>query len=145
MATSSDSDVDVTRLASELRDVLGRLIRRLRAHNRRFGMTQAAVLGRLDRCGAQSIGELASAERVRPQSMSQTLCDLEADGFIERRADESDGRRTLIALTDEGREALLEERALREGWLARSIETLTPADQALLVDAVEVLNHVSEL
>ena len=103
------------------------------------------MLGRLDRCGPQSIGELASAERVRPQSMSQTLGDLEADGFIERRADETDGRRTLIALTDEGRAALLEERALREGWLASSIETLTPADRALLVDAVSVLDRLSEL
>ena len=145
MATRSESDVDVTQLASELRVVLGRLNRRLRAHHRHFGMTQAAVLSRLDRCGPQSIGELASAERVRPQSMSQTLCDLEADGYIERRADRRDGRRTLIAMTDEGRAALLEERALREGWLAGSIDTLTPADRELLVDAVEVLERLSEL
>jgi DNA-binding MarR family transcriptional regulator len=146
MATHSETNNKATaELASELRVVLGRLMRRLRAHHRHFGLTQAAVLGRLDRCGPQSIGELASAERVRPQSMSQTLGDLEADGFIERRADETDGRRTLIALTDEGRAALLEERALREGWLASSIETLTPADRALLVDAVSVLDRLSEL
>src|SRR5215472_8416175 len=145
MATPSEIDVETAQLASELRVVLGRLSRRLRAHHRRFGLTQAAVLGRLDRCGAQSIGELASAERVRPQSMSQTLGDLEADGFIERRADEKDGRRTLVALTDEGRAALLEERALREGWLARSIETLTPAERAQLADVVAVLERLSEL
>jgi len=146
MATSGETDVDATtELASELRVVLGRLSRRLRAHHRRFGLTQAAVLGRLDRCGPQSIGELATAERVRPQSMSQTLADLEADRFIERRADERDGRRTMIALTDEGRAALLEERALREGWLARSLETLTPAERAQLTEAVKVLERLSEL
>jgi len=145
MATPSETDVETAQLASELRVVLGRLNRRLRAHHRHFGLTQAAVLGRLDRCGAQSIGELASAERVRPQSMSQTLGDLEADGFIERRPDEKDGRRTLVALTDEGRAALLEERALREGWLARSIETLTPAERTQLADVVAVLERLSEL
>src|ERR1700689_1216834 len=71
---------DTTPLAGELRVVMGRLIRRLRAeHGAGFGMTQAAVLGRLDREGSQSIGDLAGAERVRPQSMSQMLADLEAD------------------------------------------------------------------
>ena len=146
MATRSETEIEATaQLASELRIVLGRLSRRLREHHRHFGLTQGAVLGRLDRCGPQSIGELASAERVRPQSMSQSLAELETDRFIERRADEKDGRRTLIALTDEGRAALLEERALREGWLARSIETLTPADRALLADALSVLERLSEL
>jgi len=145
MATRSESDVEVPQLASELRVVLGRLSRQLRAHQRQFGLTQAAVLSRLDRCGPQSIGELAGAERVRPQSMSQTLGDLEADHFIERRADQKDGRRTLIALTDQGRAALLEERALREGWLARALETLSPAERALLADAVSVLERLSDL
>lgn len=135
---------DAAELASELRIVLGRLIRRMRAQHRRFGLTQAAVVGRLDRCGTQSIGELASAERVRPQSMSQTLADLEADNFIERRPDAQDGRRTLVVLTDEGRAALLEDRALREGSLARSIEELAPAERALLADAIKVLEHLSE-
>ena len=54
--------------------MLGRLIRRLRAENR-FPLSQGAVLGRLDREGAQSIGDLATAERVRPQSMTQTVDD----------------------------------------------------------------------
>src|SRR5215475_13911644 len=132
MATRSEPEIEATaQLASELRIVLGRISRRLREHHRHFGMTQAAVLGRLDRCGPQSIGELATAERVRPQSMSQTLGDLETDRLI--------GRRTLVALTDEGRAALREERALREGALARSIEMLTPAERELLSEAVGVL------
>ena len=69
--------VDTTRLASELRIVLGQLLRRLRAEHR-FSLSQGAVLGRLDREGTTSIGDLALAERVRPQSMAQTVADLEA-------------------------------------------------------------------
>ena len=42
---------DPARVASELRVVLGQLVRRLRAEHR-FPLSQATVLGRLDREGA---------------------------------------------------------------------------------------------
>jgi DNA-binding MarR family transcriptional regulator len=139
------SSVDVTPLASELRVVLGRLIRRLRAENR-FPMTQAAVLGRLDRLGPQSIGEIAQAERVRPQSMSQTLAELEADGLVARRPDATDGRRTLIELTEDGRAALLADRAVRVGWLARAIaDGFTADEQRVLEQAVALLERLGEM
>jgi hypothetical protein len=73
--------VDVSLLASELRVVLGQLVRRLRTEHR-FPLTHGAVLGRLDREGARSTVDLAVAERVRPQSMGQTLAELEAEGLI---------------------------------------------------------------
>jgi DNA-binding MarR family transcriptional regulator len=99
------SGIDSAPLPSELRIVLGRLMRRLRIEHG-FPLTQAAVLGRLDRDGSQSISDLAGAERVRPQSMSQTLAELESCGLIARRPDERDGRRTMIELTDEERRVL---------------------------------------
>jgi DNA-binding MarR family transcriptional regulator len=137
--------IDVTPLASELRVVLGRLVRRLRAEYR-FPLTQAAVLGRLDREGPQSIGEIAQAERVRPQSMSQTLGELEAEGLIVRRPDERDGRRTLIELTPEGRTALEQDRARRDGWLAHAIaDGFTGDEQRLLEQAVALLARLSEM
>src|SRR6202034_3756472 len=95
--------VDATQLASELRVVLGQLMRRLRAEHR-FPLSHGAVLGRLDRDGPQSTVELAAAERVRPQSMGQTLAELESQGLISRHPDTKDRRRTLIALTDKGRQ-----------------------------------------
>jgi DNA-binding MarR family transcriptional regulator len=135
--------VDTTRLASELRMVLGHLIRRLRAE-RRFSLSQAAVLGRLDREGTKSIGDLAIAERVRPQSMTQTISDLEADGLIERHADPSDGRRSLVELTEQGRETLEADRRQREGWLARTIaEDLSQEEQRVLVQALDLLRRLS--
>src|SRR3954453_18298412 len=77
---------DSALLASELRLIVGRLIRRMRAEGR-FPLAQGAVLGRLDRCGAATVSALAAAERVRPQSMSQTVSELEADGLVSRRPD----------------------------------------------------------
>ncbi len=135
--------VDTTRLASELRIVLGQLMRRLRAEHR-FSLSQGAVLGRLDREGTHSIGDLALAERVRPQSMAQTVADLESCGLIARRTDPADGRRTLVELTDEGRATLQAERRQREGWLARAIGVdLAPAEQELLVRAIALLERLS--
>jgi DNA-binding MarR family transcriptional regulator len=136
--------LDSTRLASELRLVLGHLVRRLRVEHR-FSLSQGAVLGRLDREGTRSIGDLASAERVRPQSMAQTVSDLEAEGLIARSPDPADGRRTLVALTAQGRETLEADRRQREGWLARAIaEDLSPAEQQLLARATSLLQRLSE-
>jgi DNA-binding MarR family transcriptional regulator len=102
------------------------------------------VLGRLDREGAQSTSDLALAERVRPQSMAQTLADLQADGLIERRPDPGDRRRMLIELTEQGRHALEEDRRNREGWLARAVaDTLSPEEQATLARAVKLLERLA--
>jgi DNA-binding MarR family transcriptional regulator len=136
--------VDTTRLASELRMVLGHLMRRLRAEHR-FSLSQGAVLGRLDREGTKSIGDLAAAERVRPQSMTQTISDLEAEGLIARRPDPADGRRILVELTDEGREILEADRRQREGWLARAIaEDLSVEEQRVLAQAIALLRRLAE-
>lgn len=137
--------VKVTPLASELRVVLGRLMRRLRAEHR-VPLTQAGVLGRLDRDGTQSIGDLAAAEQVRPQSMSQTLAELEAEGLIRRRPDEHDGRRILVELTPEGGEVLAQDRALREGWLSEAIAAgFTEPELKVLEQAVTLLRRLSEM
>src|SRR5437764_6681197 len=96
---------DPALLASELRVVLGQLMRRLRAEHA-FPLSQGAVLGRLDREGAQSVSDLAVAEKVRPQSMAQTVGDLETDRLVLRSPDPDDRRRALVELTADGRAEL---------------------------------------
>ncbi|MGH2862022.1 MAG: MarR family winged helix-turn-helix transcriptional regulator [Solirubrobacteraceae bacterium] len=135
--------LDLDTLPAELRVVLGRLMRRLRREHR-FPLTQASVLGRLDRDGPRSIGELAAIESVRPQSMSQTICELETDGLIGRRSDERDGRRTQIAITPRGRKALDADRAAREGWLGKEIGEFTPEEQEILREATRLLNRLAD-
>ncbi|HEY5317025.1 MAG TPA: MarR family transcriptional regulator [Solirubrobacteraceae bacterium] len=136
--------VDTNLLASELRVVLGQLMRRLRAEHR-FSLTQGAVLGRLDREGTSSIGELAAGERVRPQSMAQTICDLEGLSLIARRPDPSDGRRVLVELTESGQRTLAEDRRKREGWLAQAItEDLSTEDQEVLQRALALLRRLAD-
>jgi DNA-binding MarR family transcriptional regulator len=135
---------DTSRLASELRVVLGQLIRRLRAEHR-FPISQGSVLGRLDRQGAQSVSDLAAVERVRPQSMAQTVAELEADGLVSRRPDPDDRRRALVELTEQGRTTLAADRRHREGWLAEAIsQDLTAEEQRTLHEAVELMRRLAD-
>jgi DNA-binding MarR family transcriptional regulator len=138
------ADPDLGTLASDLRVVLGQLIRRLRAEHR-FPLAQTSVLGRLDREGTSSIGQLAVSERVRPQSMAQTVSDLEAAGLISRRPDPSDGRRVLVELTTQGRDTLEADRRDRVGWLARAIESeLSATERRALSHAIGLLRRLAE-
>lgn len=124
--------------------VLGQLMRRLRSEHR-FSLSQGSVLGRLDREGTQSIGDLAVAERVRPQSMTQTISDLEGEGLIARSADPADGRRTLVELTEQGHQTLQADRLQREGWLAHAIaEDLSSQEQRVLIQALGLLRRLAE-
>jgi DNA-binding MarR family transcriptional regulator len=141
---SIDTLPDSALLASELRVVLGQLLRRLRAEHR-FSLSHGAVLGRLDREGPRTVSELAVAERVRPQSMAQTVSDLEGDGLITRRPDPGDRRRALVELTEEGLAVLAADRRQREGWLAGAISgDLSPSEQRVLTEAVAMLRRLAE-
>ena len=139
MATKTDT----AHTASELRVVLGQLVRRLRAEHR-FPLLHGAVLGRLDREGARSVSDLATAERVRPQSMAQTVADLESDGLVGRTPDPNDRRRALIGLTPAGRDALESDRSNRVGWLVSAIEELPEADQEVLARAASIIGRLAE-
>ncbi|HEX4429025.1 MAG TPA: MarR family transcriptional regulator [Frankiaceae bacterium] len=133
-----------TLLAHELRETLGRVIRRLRAEPGP-SVGRMAVLGRLDREGASSISDLATAEKMRPQSMAQTVNDLQAAGLVSRRPDPNDGRRACIELTAGGHELLQRTRARRETWLTEVLDSELDADErALLHQATMLLERIAD-
>jgi DNA-binding MarR family transcriptional regulator len=136
--------VDTSLMASELRVVLGHLIRRLRAEHR-FSLAHGSVLGRLDREGPRGTSDLAGAERVRPQSMAQTVSELESDGLISRRPDPHDRRRALLELTAKGRLTLEADRRQRDGWLIDAIGGhFSEPEQQDLARAVELLRRLAD-
>lgn len=141
MATTTE----VTGVAADLREVIGRLIRRLRAESR-FPLAQLSVLARIDRGGAATVSALAAAELVKPQSMARTVADLEAAGLVARRPDPGDRRQRLVSLTDAGVAAIADSRRRREGWLGQAIATgLSAAEQEQLIEAVELLRRLAEI
>lgn len=131
-------------LAHELRETIGRLVRRLRAEPGP-SVGRMAVLGRLDRDGPASISDLAGRERMRPQSMAQIVHDLESAGLVSRRPDPADGRRAFIELTPAGLDQLQTTRARRETWLSEALERELDADErALLHDALALLSRIAD-
>ena len=133
----------VTQSAAELRMVLGRLVRRLRAENT-FPLSHGTVLARLESDGPQTTSALAAAERIRPQSMAHTVAELRAAGYVARRPHPLDRRQILIELTDDGLTRLHEDRRRREGWLAEAIANeLTPDEQEILLRAVPLLDRLT--
>jgi DNA-binding MarR family transcriptional regulator len=137
--------VESVTMAHEFRETLGRLIRRLRAEAGQPPVGQLSVLGRLDREGPASTSDLAAADRMRPQSMAQTVRDLEAGGLVSRRPDPDDRRRALVELTPAGRERLRETRSRREGWLSELFEReLTAAERETLRAALPLLRRIAD-
>lgn len=131
-------------LAHELRETVGRIVRRLRAEPGPPA-GQLSVLGRLDRHGPAGISDLAAAERMRPQSMAQTVRELEAALLVSRRPDPDDARRAFVELTPAGRETLEATRAAREDWLSQTLEReLDAGERELLRRALTLLRRVAD-
>jgi DNA-binding MarR family transcriptional regulator len=136
-------DENIGELAAELRVALGQIFRRVRAEHG-FPMGQGAALGALDREGPQSISDLAAGAKMRPQSMAQTVKELEESGYVERRPDPHDGRRSIVELTPQGLERLQSDRRRRDGWLARTLdEELTREERATLAAAAPILRRIA--
>jgi DNA-binding MarR family transcriptional regulator len=131
--------------ATAVRRGVTSLGRRLRLE-RGTGLTalELSVLGHLHRRGPANPGELATAERVQPQTLTRTLAGLEAAGLLVRGTDPGDGRRSLLAITDSGRDALREDMQQRDAWLRQAIAgELTGTERELLRLAGELLERLA--
>src|ERR1700741_593384 len=102
-------------LAQDLRALLSKLKRRLReqAHAGDLTPSQVSVLLRLERDGPATASALARAEGRRPQSMGPVIARLEAAGLVSGPPDPTDGRQTILSLTDSCREWARKGRAAR--------------------------------
>ena len=124
---------------------MGLLVRRLRAENT-LPLRYAMVLGLLEREGPLTTSELAQRERVRPQSMAETVKRLEAQRLVARERDPTDGRRILVAVTATGHETILGNRVRREQWLAGAIaRELTTRERETLAAAAPLLLRLANL
>lgn len=134
------------RAAREIRVVYSRLRRQLRElyDTRELTPSQTSVLSRLDKEGPKSASELATAERVRPQSMAATLAVLDERGMVRRRPDPDDGRRQLVSLTAAGREFVTDKRRAGEEWMARTLQDRFSEDERqTIIAAMALLDRLS--
>jgi DNA-binding MarR family transcriptional regulator len=137
---------ETAEIASDLRYIVGQIARRTRERDIVTLPTRLAeTLSYLDRVGPMTTSELAERHSVRQQSMAATLAELEAHSYLERRPHPTDRRKILIAISQEGRERLNDDRRRRAAWLAQEIaDKLTPREQGTLANALSLLDRLIE-
>ena len=105
-------------------------------------IAQVRALFALDVREAATAGEIAETARLSPASVTAMLDDLERDGIVTRVRSETDRRRVLVLLTDEGRAVLKKRRRL---WLKRWDTAMADVPERDLEAAAEVLRRISGL
>ncbi|ROS23693.1 MarR family winged helix-turn-helix transcriptional regulator [Cellulomonas sp. PhB150] len=135
-------DSTVAELAFDLRAALAPIYRRLTAE-KDLPLGQTRVLNALVRHGGATSSALAGAEHITPQSMAAIVAELEARGYVQREQDPDDGRRRVVRITADGREALERDRNAMSGWLASAIvEQLDAREVATLAASIPVLHKL---
>ena len=132
-------------LAQDIRSFVSNLKRRLRdqADVGDLSLSQTSALLRLENDGPATTSGLARAEGMRPQSMAPIVAALESAGLVTAAPDPVDGRQTLFSLTDSCRRMIVEGRAARADWLARTIQArLSAREQDDAARAVELLKRL---
>ena len=134
--------------ASDLRTVIGRVIKKLRKESPtglRLSITERSTLSLLYQHKTLLPSELAAMEMITNQSMSEILNHLQELGYIIRTASETDKRKVNISLSKEGESTLIQFRHERDEWLAKAImETCSPEEQELLKKAIIPLTKLAD-
>ncbi len=135
--------------ATELREVLGRLSRRLRpttaASLAGLTPTKVAILLAVVRGGRTRIADLAAAEGINPTMLSRAISNLLDAGLIERTSDDADRRAAWVQPTDAARELAERIRRERTEAVRGAMHQLSAAERAQLVAAMPALAALAEL
>ena len=140
--------VSLTDSAAKLRLAIVRIARRLRqeaaAEASGLTPTSTAALATIERHGPLTPSELAEIERVKRPTITRTLGCLEREGLVERTPDPADGRSSLIAVNEAGRERLRRLRGRKNAYLARHMRGLSAEEIETLERAAEILDRMRE-
>jgi DNA-binding MarR family transcriptional regulator len=123
--------------ASDLRTVVTRLTKKLRKLSQtglQFSFTERSTLSLLlHNENGLLPSELAAAEKITNQSMSQILNRFLKDGLITRTASETDKRKVIIAITDIGKQVISQVLSERDEWLAEAISEVFSEEEYNIV------------
>jgi len=144
---SLEEDVDQ---AQDLRVAIGRVARRLRqlyagSVTMQASFTQLAVLLRLERDGSASPSALAAGERVTSQAIAAVVRDLEQRSLVVRTRDPSDGRGTMVTVTDAGRRLLRDrDQVVMDALVRTLVQFFTVRQRQRLHSIAPLLNHLAD-
>lgn len=147
MKATGVDDAELRDTASDLRAFVAKLRRRLaeQSHPGDFTPSQTSVMTRLLLDGPATLTALAKTEGMRPQSMSAIISALQAAGAVEGRPDPTDGRATILALSESVRTRVEQARVVKNDWIYSQFQKkYTPAEQAQLSDSIRLLQRLVE-
>jgi len=129
-----------------LRTVIGRLWRQIRlSAGGELTSSQSSALSRLDVDGPMRLTALAAAEGLAASTASRIVASLEALGYVERLADATDRRASVLTVTTSGSGVLDERRSRAADALAEALSELDTEDRRALRDATPALEHIVQL
>jgi DNA-binding MarR family transcriptional regulator len=138
---------DIDQVAAAMMVSVGLLTRRLRQIRipGQLALPELSALTRLDRDGPATTTALAKHEQISVQSMGATLGSLESQGLLERHPDSEDGRRSVLSLTESGRQLLRERRSLRARVLADGLAAhFTAAELEQLAAVAPLIERLAQ-
>lgn len=94
------------------------------------------VLFQLAAAGPSTQAELAAACGYEPPTITLSVRQLEAAGLVVRRASSSDGRATVVELSNDGRQLLPKVRA---AWRRLAVDTVAGLADASVTEVLDVL------
>jgi DNA-binding MarR family transcriptional regulator len=107
-----------------------------------LSQAQFELLLELDERGELPAGELATAARLTPATVTQMLAHLANAGHVERIRSQTDRRVVVSRLTPQGR---LKIEAKRQAWKSRWSEALADLAPAEIEAATRVLTRLGEM
>lgn len=130
--------------AQEMLDVVPQVMRAIRADMRRhraadLSVPQFRTLAFIDRGDQPSLSAVAEHIGLTLPSMSKIVDGLVARKLVTRETHPADRRRLVLALTRSGQTALATSRRATRACLAEELATLSDAERANIVRALETL------
>lgn len=140
----ADATADDT--ATRLRSAITRSDRLLARQVTGSGLTrtQFSVLGAVALAGQLRLAELVEREGLNPTMLSRIVGHLETDGLLRRTPAPGDGRAVVLEVTGTGRELYEQLQHDRTALVRDYLDRLTPAQRRRLVDALPVLEGLTE-
>jgi DNA-binding MarR family transcriptional regulator len=132
-------------------ELVGRALDRLGTWVRRvtppaeWSSISLSTIDRLVRNGPLRVTDLSAAERITQPGMTGLLARLEAAGLVVRRPDPTDGRATLVSVTEAGARYLEGLHQGRAETIASRVDCLPAAHRRALSRAVEALEALAEM
>ena len=127
----------------QVADGLQRLARwAVRIAPKQMSMTALGTLSTLS-SGPLRVSTLAEREGTTQPGMTALVNRLAAAGYVQRIADPTDGRATLVQLTAKGELTLADRRATRTAALRDHIQALPPEHRQALAAALPAIEYLT--